>query len=34
MVDADPVASCVREIIARREKWIGTAADLLSLLWA
>jgi hypothetical protein len=31
MIDADPVASCVREIVARRNNWIGTAAELLSL---
>jgi hypothetical protein len=30
MIDADPVASCVREIIAQRKTWIGTAAELLS----
>jgi hypothetical protein len=29
MIDADPVASCVREIMAHRKAWIGTAADLL-----
>jgi hypothetical protein len=29
MIDADPVASCVREIMAQRKTWIGTAADLL-----
>jgi hypothetical protein len=31
MIDADPVASCVREIVARRKNWKGTAAELLSL---
>ena len=31
MIDADPVASCVREIVARSKSWIGTAAELLSL---
>jgi hypothetical protein len=31
MIDADPVASCVREIVALRKSWIGTAAELLSL---
>jgi hypothetical protein len=31
MIDADPVASCVREVVARRKSWIGTAAELLSL---
>ena len=30
MIDADPVASCVREIMAQRKTWIGTAAELLS----
>jgi hypothetical protein len=30
MIDADPLASCVREIMAQREAWIGTAAELLS----
>ena len=29
MIDADPVAGCVREIMAQRKTWIGTAADLL-----
>ena len=29
IVDADPVAACVREIMAERSAWIGTAADLL-----
>ena len=31
MINADPVASCVREIVARRKSWIGAAAELLSL---
>jgi hypothetical protein len=31
IIDADPVASCVREIIAQRKTWVGTAAELLSL---
>jgi hypothetical protein len=30
IIDADPVASCVREIIAQRKTWTGTAAELLS----
>ena len=30
MIDADPVASCVREIMAQRKTWIGTAAELFS----
>ena len=29
VVDADPVAACVREIMAERSTWTGTAADLL-----
>jgi hypothetical protein len=29
MIDGDPVASSVREIMAQRKTWIGTAADLL-----
>ena len=29
VVDADPVAACVREIMAERSTWSGTAADLL-----
>jgi hypothetical protein len=28
-VDADPVATCVRELMADRSSWIGSAADLL-----
>ena len=28
-IDADPVAACVREIMAERSSWTGTAADLL-----
>jgi hypothetical protein len=30
MIDADPLASCVREIMAQRKAWIGTAAEFLS----
>src|SRR5215813_12160186 len=29
MIDGDPVASSVREIMVQRKTWIGTAADLL-----
>jgi hypothetical protein len=29
IIEADPVASCVREIMAERGLWIGTAAELL-----
>ena len=28
-IDADPVAACVREIMAERSSWTGSAADLL-----
>jgi hypothetical protein len=29
VIDADPVAVCVRDIMAKQSAWIGTAADLL-----
>jgi hypothetical protein len=29
VIDADPVAACVREIMAERSTWAGTAVDLL-----
>jgi hypothetical protein len=29
VIDADPVASSVREIMAQRKTWIGTTANLL-----
>ncbi len=29
IVDADPVAACVREIMADRAQWTGSASDLL-----
>jgi hypothetical protein len=29
IIDGDPVAACVREIMAERSSWIGSAADLL-----
>jgi hypothetical protein len=29
MIDADPVAACVQEIMAERNSWKGSAADLL-----
>jgi hypothetical protein len=29
IIDADPVAACVREIMAERSSWAGSAADLL-----
>jgi hypothetical protein len=31
IIDADPVAACVREIMAERGSWTGSAADLLRL---
>src|SRR5208337_4775157 len=29
IVEADPVAACVRRIMANRTRWVGTASDLL-----
>jgi hypothetical protein len=29
IIDADPLAACVREIMAERGSWTGSAADLL-----
>ena len=29
VIDADPVAACVREIMTERSSWTGTAADLV-----
>src|SRR5262249_42077058 len=29
MIEADPVAACVRALMAERSAWIGSAADLL-----
>jgi hypothetical protein len=29
IIDADPVAACMREILAERSSWTGSAADLL-----
>jgi hypothetical protein len=29
IIDADPVAACVREIMAERSSWMGSAADFL-----
>jgi hypothetical protein len=29
IIEADPVAACVRDIMAERSSWTGTAADLL-----
>jgi hypothetical protein len=29
LIDADPVAACVRQIMAERSSWTGSAADLL-----
>jgi hypothetical protein len=31
IVDADPVAACVREIMADRAQWTGSASDLLQV---
>jgi hypothetical protein len=28
-VEADPVAACVRRMMAKQKSWIGTASDLL-----
>src|SRR3984893_7913651 len=29
MIDADPIAACVREFMSERSSWTGSAADLL-----
>jgi hypothetical protein len=29
VIDADPIASCVRELMSERSSWTGSAADLL-----
>jgi hypothetical protein len=29
IIDADPVAACVREVMAQRNSWTGNATDLL-----
>jgi hypothetical protein len=29
MIDADPIAACVRELMSERSSWTGSAADLL-----
>jgi len=29
VVDADPVAACVRRIMAKQTRWVGTASELL-----
>src|SRR5690349_9154125 len=31
VIDADPVAACIREIMAARSAWAGTAGELLHL---
>jgi hypothetical protein len=28
-IEAEPVAACVRELMAERSSWVGSAADLL-----
>jgi hypothetical protein len=33
LIDADPVAACVREIMTERNSWSGSAADLLRTGW-
>ena len=30
VIDADPVAACVRDLMAERTTWTGSASDLLS----
>ena len=30
VVEADPVAACVRQIMAKQTRWVGTASDLLN----
>jgi hypothetical protein len=30
VMDADPVAACVRRIMAKQTRWVGTASDLLN----
>ena len=32
MIDADPIATAVRAVMATRTKWTGTASDLLGAL--
>jgi hypothetical protein len=29
VIDADPVAACVRRMMAKQQRWVGTASDLL-----
>src|SRR5882672_9306378 len=29
VIEADPVAACVRELMVRRDRWTGTASDFL-----
>ena len=31
MIDADPIATCVRELMSERSFWKGSAADLLRI---
>jgi hypothetical protein len=31
IIDADPVAACVREVMAERDSWTGSATDLLQI---
>jgi hypothetical protein len=32
MIDADPIAACVRELMSERNCWTGSAADLLRIV--
>jgi hypothetical protein len=31
IMDADPIATCVRQLMSERSSWVGTAADLLQV---
>src|SRR5207249_11569477 len=31
VIEADPVAACVRELMVRRDRWSGTASDFLRI---
>jgi hypothetical protein len=31
IIDADPIAACVRELMSEHSSWMGSAADLLSI---
>jgi hypothetical protein len=34
VVDADPVAACVRRIMAKQTRWVGTASDVMAIVVA